>query len=104
MCCAPALAVEIEVLLDLALALALGGLVDRELDLAAAVCHDLRHERRVLGLDLVVSEVDDVRHPEDALVELDPVVHLAELDVADDVVEVEEADAGVAWPFAETET
>ena len=87
-------AVEVEVLLDLALALALGRLVDRELDLAAAVRHDLRHERRVLGLDVVVAEVDDVRHPEDALVELDPVVHLAELDVADDVVDVREADTG----------
>ena len=80
-------AVELEVLLDLALPLAFGRLVDRELDLAAAVRHDLRHERRVLGLDVVVAEMDDVRHPEDLLVELDPVVHLPELDVADDVVE-----------------
>ena len=85
--------VELEVLLDLALALALGRLVDRELDLPAAVRHHLRHERRVLGLDLVVAEVDDVRHPEDALVELDPVVHAAELDVADHVVERLQADA-----------
>jgi hypothetical protein len=43
--------------------------------------------RAVLGLDLVVAEVDDVRHPEDALVELHPVVHAAELDVADHVIE-----------------
>ncbi len=92
MCCAPAPLVELDVLVDLALALALGGLVDRELDLALAVRHDLRHERRVLGLDLVVAEVEDVRHPEDALVELDPVVHLAELDVSDDVVDVREAE------------
>ena len=42
--------------------------------------------------------MEDVRHPEHALVELDPVVHPAELDVADDVVDVQEADAaaGVA--------
>src|SRR5688500_2829208 len=86
-------AVELEVLVDLALPLPLGRLVDRELDLAAAVRHHLRHERRVLGLDLVVAEVDDVRHPEDALVELDPVVHPAELDVADDVVERAQSDA-----------
>src|SRR5512133_782750 len=90
--------VELEVLLDLALALALCRLVDRELDLAAAVRHHLRHQSRVLGLDLVVAEVDDVRHPEDALVELDPVVHATELDVADDMVERLQADArtGVA--------
>ena len=34
--------------------------------------------------------------PEDALVELDPVVHPAELDVADDVVDREQADTGAA--------
>src|SRR5215831_2132067 len=86
--------VELEVLLDLALALALGRLVDRELDLAAAVSHHLRHQRGVLGLDLVVAEVDDVRHPEDALVELHPVVHTAELDVSDDVIEKLQGDPG----------
>src|SRR5262249_37660817 len=35
-------------------------------------------------------------HPERALVELDPVLHAAELDVADDVVDVDEADAAGA--------
>src|SRR5829696_1651689 len=84
---------ELEVLVDLALALALGRLVDRELDLAGTVRHHLAHQRRVLRLDLVVAEVDDVRHPEDALVELDPLVHLPELDVADDVVDRDQADA-----------
>src|SRR5918994_2566195 len=84
---------ELEVLVDLALALALGRLVDRELDLAGTVRHHLAHQGRVFGLDLIVAEVDDVRHPEDALVELDPLVHLAELDVADDVVDRDQADA-----------
>ena len=92
MCCAPGPVVELEVLVDLALALALGRLVDRELDLALAVRHHLRHQRGVLGRDVVVAEVDHLGHPEDALVELDPLVHLAELDVADDVVEREQAD------------
>src|SRR5919204_6192003 len=86
--------VELEVLLDLALLLSLRGLVDRELDLAAPVRHHLRHQRRVFGLNLVVAEVDDVGHPEDALVELDPVIHPAELDVPDDVVERLQADPG----------
>ena len=89
---------ELEVLVDLALPLALGRLVDRELDLAGAVRHHLAHQRRVLGLDLVVAEVDDVRHPEDALVELDPLVHLPELDVADDVVDRDQADAAAGVP------
>src|SRR5262245_57227188 len=57
-------AVEVEVLLDLALPLALGGLVDRELDLALPVHHDLRHQRRVLGRDRLVREVDQLGHAE----------------------------------------
>ncbi len=93
MCWTPGPFAELEVLVDLALPLALGRLVDRELDLAGAVRHHLAHQRRVLRLDLVVAEVDDVRHPEDALVELDPLVHLPELDVADDVVDRDQADA-----------
>ncbi len=38
-------AVELQVLLDLTLALALGRLIGRELDLPGAVLHDLRHQR-----------------------------------------------------------
>src|SRR5215212_743642 len=85
--------VELEVLLDLALPLALRGLVDRELDLPAPVRHHLGHQSGVLGLDLVVAEMNDVRHPEDALVEANPDVHPTELDIADDVVECDQADA-----------
>ena len=63
-----------------------------------AVRHHLAHQGRVLGLDLVVAEVDDVGHPEHALVELDPAVHLTELDVADDVVDRDQAGAAAAMP------
>ena len=62
------------------------------------VRHHLAHQRRVLGLDLVVAEVDDVRHPEHALVELHPAVHLPELDVADDVVDGDQPGALAAVP------
>jgi hypothetical protein len=85
--------VELEILVDLALPLAFGRLVDRKLDLAGAVRHHLAHQRRVLRLNLVVAEMDDVRHPEHPLVELDPMVHLPELDVADDVVDRDQAHA-----------
>src|SRR5262245_39603555 len=85
-------AVELEVLLDLALPLPLGGLVDRELDLPGAVRHHLRHERRVLGRDVVVREVRELREAEDARVEVDPLVHTAELDVAHDVVDGDQPD------------
>src|SRR5436305_11419897 len=93
-------AVEVEVLLDLALALALRRLVDRELELPRPVRHHLRHQRRILGLDLVVPEVDDVRHPEHTLIELDPVVHPAELDIADAMVDRDQADARARVPVA----
>ena len=80
-------AVVLDVLLDLRLALALGGLVDRELDAARAVGDDLRHQRRILGRDGLVREVDHLGHAEDPLVVVDPLVHVAEPDVADDVVD-----------------
>ena len=98
-------AVELEVLLDLALPLALGRLVDRELDLPLAVRHHLRHERRVLGRDVLVREVRELREAEHALVEADPLVHAPELDVADDVVDRDQADSrATGSPFGETET
>jgi hypothetical protein len=86
-------AVEVEVLLDLALAPAFGRLVERELDLPSAAEHDLRHEGRVLGGDVLVGEVDHLPEAHHALVEADPLVHPAELDVPDDVVDRLEADA-----------
>jgi hypothetical protein len=52
--------VAVEELLDLALLLARRGLVDRELDPAVAVGHDLRHQGRVLGVDDLVVVVDQL--------------------------------------------
>ena len=83
--------VELQVLVDLRLALALGGLVDRELDAPVAVRDHLRHQRRVLGRDRLVGEVDHLGHPEHVLVVGDPLLHVPELDVADDVVDAVEA-------------
>ena len=84
--------VEVEVLLDLGLAAAFGGLVDGEFDVAVAVGHDLGHERGVLGGDVVVVEVLVEAEAHDVAVEVDPLVHGVPADVADDVVDVEEAD------------
>ena len=85
--------VEVEVLLDLALAPALGGLVERELDLPLTAEHDLGHEGRVLRGDVLVGEVDHLPEAHHALVEAGPLVHPPELDVADHVVDRLEADA-----------
>ena len=57
-------AVELQVLLDLRPPPRLGRLVDRELDPARAVLHHLRHQGRVLGADVLVVEVDELREAE----------------------------------------
>ena len=82
--------VELQVLVDLRLALADRGLVQRELDLAGSVRHDLAHQRGVLGGDVVADELLHVREPHDPVVEVHPLVHLAELHVADAVVDLGE--------------
>ncbi len=80
-------AVELQVLVDLGLLLGDGRLVDRELDLEGAVGDDLRHQRAVLGGDVVAHELLHVREAHDLVVEADPLVHLAEFDVAHAVVD-----------------
>ena len=84
--------VVVEVFLNLRLAPAGGRLVDRELDAAGAVLHHLRHQRRILGRDLLVVEVHQLREPHRLGEELHPAVHLAQLDVADDVIDGGETD------------
>jgi hypothetical protein len=52
-----------------------------------AVRDDLAHQRRVVGRDVVADELGHVGEAHDPVVEVDPLVHGAELDVAHDVVE-----------------
>ncbi len=47
----------------------------------------LAHQRRVVGGDVVADELRHVREAHHLVVELHPLVHLADLDVADDVVQ-----------------
>jgi hypothetical protein len=79
--------VPVEVLLDLGLPAALSGLVEGHLDDAEAAGHDLGHEGRVLGRNVLVVEVLEQLEAHHVLVPLDPVVHLAQLDVADAVID-----------------
>ena len=90
-CWTPGPPIEVEILVDLRLLLALRRLVDRELDPLVAVRHHLRHERRVLRRDVLVVERDEILEAHHVLVELDPDVHLPELDVADAVVDVQQS-------------
>ena len=52
-----------------------------------AVGDDLAHQRGVVGGDVVADELGHVGEAHDPVVEAHPLVHVAELDVADDVVE-----------------
>lgn len=52
-----------------------------------AVGDHLAHQCRVLGRDVVADELRHVHEAHDAVVPVDPVVHLAEFDVADAVVD-----------------
>src|SRR5262249_41192134 len=83
-------AIELEILVDLRLLFALRRLVDRELDPLIAVRHHLRHERRVLGRDILVVERDEILEAHHALVERDPHVHFSQFDVADTMVDMEQ--------------
>ena len=83
-------AVELQVLVDLRLLLALGGLVERELHPVVAARHHLAHQRRVLGGDVVADELGHVGEAHHPVVEGHPFVHVAEFHVADDVVERDE--------------
>ena len=44
--------------------------------------------------------MDQLGHPEDALVVVDPLLHVPELDVADDVVDPDEQPVSLAWSLA----
>src|SRR3989454_2446966 len=89
----PRVQVPVEEFLDLALLLAGRGLVDGELDPPVAVGHDLRHQGAVLGMDHLVVVVDQLAEAEHVAVIGDVLVHLAQPDVADAVVDLEEAQA-----------
>ena len=88
--------VVVEELLDLALLLAGRGLVDRELDPPVPVLHDLAHQGAVLGVDHLVVVVDELAEAQHVAVEVHEPIHVAQLHVADAVVDLEQASA--RWP------
>ena len=93
--------VKIEILLDLRFAASLSRLVNGKFDVAIAVRHHLRHEGGVLGGDVTVVEVLVEREAHHFRVEVDPLVHGVPADVADDVVDVQEADGPRDWIFGD---
>ena len=57
-----------------------------------AVRDHLAHQRGVVGGDVIADELRHVHEAHDPVVEADPLVHLAQFDIADDVVQsLEEA-------------
>ncbi len=79
--------VELEVLVDLRLLRRDRRLVERELHPVVAAGDHLAHQRRVVGGDVVADELRHVGEAHHLVVEADPLVHPAELDVADAVVD-----------------
>lgn len=77
-------------LLDLTLALAIGGLVDRHLDLLIEIGHDGRSERAVVGVDHLVIDRPEAVEVEHLLVPLRDRLHLTFLLVTDTMVNVQE--------------
>ena len=62
-----------------------------ELDPAVAVGHDLGHERAVVGVDDLVVVVDQLGEAQHVPVVVDELVHLAQTDVPDAVIDLEQA-------------
>ncbi len=79
--------VVIQIFFDLAFLLAFGRLVDGKLDPSVAVGHHLGHQGRVFGGDVLVVEVQQLAEAHHLVVEIDPVIHLPKLDVADHMVD-----------------
>jgi hypothetical protein len=93
--------VEVEVLVDLAALLGDRRLVERELHPVVAIGDHLGHQGGVVGGDVVADELGHVHEAHDLVVEGHPVVHLAELDVAHDVIEGLEEPLGRALALDE---
>src|SRR5215470_718321 len=74
--------IEVQVFLDLRFTPSLGRLVDREFDTPAAILHYLGHQRGILGTDCAVIKVNELRKAQHTFVECDPLVHLAQFDIA----------------------
>jgi hypothetical protein len=65
-----------------------------------AVRDHLAHQRRIFGRDVAADELGHVHESHDPVVEADPFVHLAQLHVADHVIERLEVPPRRAWRAA----
>jgi hypothetical protein len=91
MCWMPSAAIFLQVLLDLALVV--GGLVDGNADAAARAGQRARVQAGQLAFDVEEADLAEVEQLD---VEVEPLVHVAAIDVVGEVIEVVEADA--LWP------
>ena len=80
-------AVEIEVFVDLTFAASRRGLIDWEFDAPTPALHHLGHECGIFCRDVLVVERHELLKAEHFAIELDPLVHFAEFDVANDVID-----------------
>src|SRR5260370_41651287 len=84
--------IEVQVFFDLRFTPSLGSLVDSEFDTPAAILHHLGHQRGILGTDCAVVQVNELREAQNTLVECHPLVHLAQLDIAYNMIDGSQAD------------
>src|SRR5262249_4909350 len=82
----------LKVLLDLRAPPGLSRLVNGKLDTPVAALNYFGHEGGVFRADVLVVEVHKLCETHDVFVKMDPLVHFAFFDMADDVVDRLEAD------------
>src|ERR1700677_2880220 len=87
----PGPVVVLEIFLNLRLLAPLGRFIEREFDPSVAVRHDLRHQGRVLGGNVLIVEVLIEGKAHDGGVEVDPTVHLVPAHIAYHVIYVKQA-------------
>ncbi len=76
----------IKIFFDLTLAASLSRFVDGKLDAPVAVLHHLGHERRIFSGNVLVVEVHELTEAQHLMIKINPVIHLAKLHIANDMV------------------
>src|SRR5579863_9886079 len=92
-------AIEIQVLFNLRFLASGRGFVDRKFDTPATVLHNLGHERGILGANGTVIEVNHLCEAHYALIKGDPLVHFAQFNVADNMVNASQTSSPCATRY-----
>src|SRR5207248_11020716 len=83
--------IELEIFLHLRFLFAFGRFVDWKFYETISVTHDLAHEGRVFGRDILVVEGQDIFEPHHVLVKFHPRIHLVPTDVAHAMIAIKQS-------------